>query len=148
MQKRLEQQQLQQQQHNINVNTNINTNTTNTSRKMASIKEGHQSVAISADTTLALVRNRRTYYSLNKDLPVSVARVEEIVKEALAHVPSSFNSQTNRVLALFGADHDRLWDITSDVLKAILPADRWPETGARIANFKVAGATVCLVKRV
>ncbi|KAK3308240.1 Nitroreductase-like protein [Chaetomium strumarium] len=95
-----------------------------------------------ADTFLELIKARRSVYPLNKDLPIATSRVQTIVAEALQHIPSSFNSQSNRAVVLFGAEHDRLWDITSDVLKAIVPADQWEATAQRMAMFKGAAGTV------
>lgn len=91
---------------------------------------------------IELIKTRRTYYALNKDLPVSKARVQEIVQEAVQHVPTSFNSQSNRAVVLFGADHDKLWDITTATLKAIVPAESWEGTAGRMAGFKAGAATV------
>lgn len=102
------------------------------------------STQISANAVLDLIKNRRTYYPLSKDLgSLTVERINEIVKEALQHVPSSFNSQSNRVVVLFGAEHDKLWDITSATLKAIVPEDAWASTEGRMAMFKGAAGTVC-----
>ncbi len=88
------------------------------------------------------IKNRRTYYPLSKDLTISAERVQEIVKEALLHVPSSFNSQTTRVVVLLGAEHEKLWDITTDVLRGIVPTNKWELTGNKMAMFKGAAGTV------
>ncbi|KAJ3159956.1 hypothetical protein HDU86_001220 [Geranomyces michiganensis] len=100
--------------------------------------------AINADQFLAAIKTRRTVYTLSKDTPpISDARIEEIVKTAMHHTPSSFNSQSNRAVVLFGANHDKLWNnIVLDVLKAIVPAEAFPATQARIAGFANAHATV------
>ncbi|KAI1254102.1 hypothetical protein MGN70_004498 [Eutypa lata] len=100
------------------------------------------STPINANTVLDLVKNRRTHYVLNKTLPISKERIQEIVKDALRHIPSSFNSQSNRVIVLFGADHDKLWDATGEILKAIVPADSWQHTADRLAGFKAGAATI------
>lgn len=97
---------------------------------------------LNADALLALIKSRRTFYPLNKELSITPARVQEIVREALQHVPSSFNSQSNRVVALFGAEHDRFWDMTTEVLKAIVPAENWESTAGRMAMFRGAAGTV------
>ncbi|KAI1390898.1 Nitroreductase [Hypoxylon trugodes] len=97
---------------------------------------------INSKSVLELIKERRTYYALSKDLAISKDRIQEIVKDAVLHVPSSFNSQTNRVLVLFGAEHDKLWDFTSEVLKAIVPEDSWQNTANRIALFKGGAGTV------
>lgn len=100
------------------------------------------STPINATSVLDLIKNRRTYYALNKELTISKDRIQEIVKEALQHVPSSFNGQSNRVLVLFGDEHDKFWEITSDILKAIVPADSWDGTAARIGGFKAGAASI------
>ena len=98
--------------------------------------------AISANSVLDLIKNRRTYYPLSKDLPISKERVSEIVKEAVLHTPSSFNAQSNRVVVLFGADHEKLWDIATEILKAIVPADAFQATADKMNMFKGAAGTV------
>ena len=100
---------------------------------------------MAATAFLDLVKARRTIYTINKDLPISKERVQEIVTEALQHVPSSFNSQSNRVVVLFGDDHDKFWDITSDALKAIVPAENWDTTATRISGFKGGAGSVSFV---
>lgn len=99
--------------------------------------------AINANAVLENITNRRSYYPLSKDLTITPAKIQEIVKEALQQVPSSFNSQSNRVLVLFGAEHEKLWDIAIEVLKAIVPADGWESTSAKLNMFKASGGTVC-----
>ncbi|KAI0898106.1 Nitroreductase [Annulohypoxylon nitens] len=95
-----------------------------------------------ATPILDLVKSRRTYYVLNKELPISKDRVQDIVKEALLHTPSSFNSQSNRIVVLFGAEHDKLWDIATGILKTIVPENAWEHTAQRMNGFKAAAGTV------
>ncbi|KAI0852348.1 Nitroreductase [Daldinia vernicosa] len=97
---------------------------------------------VKAESFLDLIKNRRTYYALNKELPISKERIQEIVKQSIFEVPSSFNSQSNRVVVLFGADHEKLWDITTEILKTIVPADAWEHTAQRMNGFKAGAGTV------
>jgi len=99
-------------------------------------------MATNANAFLELVKARRSIYALNKDLPITPARIQEIVTEALQHVPSSFNSQSNRVVVLFGAEHDKFWDITTETLKAIVPADKFGSTASRMAMFKAGAGSI------
>ena len=99
-------------------------------------------MSLSSAAYLDAIKVRRTVYALNKDLPVEAQRVQDIAAEALQHVPSSFNSQSNRLVVLLGAEHDRLWDITTETLRAIVPADKWEPTGKKMAMFKAAAGTV------
>ncbi|GAP84024.1 putative nitroreductase family protein [Rosellinia necatrix] len=85
---------------------------------------------------------RRSYYQLNKELPIPKDKVTSVVQQNLIQVPSSFNSQSNRVLVLFGAEHDKLWDLTSEVLKPLVPAEGWEATAKRNAGFKAGAGTV------
>ncbi|KAH8664169.1 Nitroreductase-like protein [Xylariales sp. PMI_506] len=109
--------------------TPTNTNTTTTT-KMA------------ATPFLELVKARRSYYPLGRDLPISTERIQEIVKEATLHVPSSFNAQPVRVVVLFGAEHEKLWDLTTEALKAIVPEDKFQPTADKMAMFKASAGSV------
>ena len=40
------------------------------------------------------LRHRRSYYALAPESPVEDAQIEEIVRFAIKHVPSAFNSQS------------------------------------------------------
>jgi predicted oxidoreductase (fatty acid repression mutant protein) len=96
-----------------------------------------------ADSLLELVKVRRSIYTLNKNLPVAASRIRHIVEQATLHTPSSFNSQTNRVLVLLGAHHDKFWnDILPGVLKAKLDAERFARAEGRLPIFAGAAGTV------
>lgn len=74
---------------------------------------------INAASFLELVKNRRTYYQLSASSPIPDSKITEIVSEALKHSPSSFNSQSTRVVVLLKEEHVKLWDIAKEALKAI-----------------------------
>jgi len=78
------------------------------------------------------VKARRSYYAISKEQVTTDKRIEEIVGEAVKHVPSSFNSQSARVTILLGAQHDRLWDITKAELKKIVPPQNFQATEDKI----------------
>jgi len=90
---------------------------------------------------LDAVKNRRSYYPLKKESPISNTRIQEIVNEVVLHVPSSFNAQSTRVVLLLGAEHEKLWDITHEVLEAIVPAEHFASTGQKLQMFKGAYGT-------
>lgn len=96
----------------------------------------------SAQQLIELAKNRRSYYPLSKDLAIPPEKIQEIVKALLQEVPSSFNSQSNRVVVLFGAEHEKLWDITTEVLKPIVPAEQWEGTAGKMGMFKGAAGSV------
>lgn len=85
---------------------------------------------------LAALKKRRTYYAIGSDRIVPDARIQEIVSDAILHTPSAFNSQSARVVLLFGAQHERLWDITKENLRKMVPAESFPQTEERINGFR------------
>lgn len=87
---------------------------------------------------------RRSIYALNKDLPVSAEQIDDIVKHAVKHTPSSFNSQSSRLVVLHGAEHEKLWELTKDALRAIVPAESFEPTESKLNMFKAAAGTVLL----
>ena len=89
------------------------------------------------------VKMRRTHYGLSKEMIVSEEKVIEIVKEAVTHTPSAFNSQTARVVVLFGGQSDRLWDIVKDELRKIVPAEAFKKTEEKIdGSFRSGYGTI------
>jgi uncharacterized protein len=85
---------------------------------------------------LDAIKNRRTYYSISKEINVSDEAITEIVNQAVKHAPSSFNSQSGRVVVLFGEQHNKLWDITKETLRKIVPAENFTDTEGKINSFR------------
>ncbi len=95
-----------------------------------------------SDAFLSSIKNRRTIYALDKQLPVSQEKIVELVKEAVSHSPSAFNSQSSRVVVLFGAEHEQFWNIAKDELKKIVPADAFATTETKLNSFAAGAGTV------
>ncbi len=86
---------------------------------------------------------RRSIYTLTDKSPVPDSRIISIVEQAVKHVPSSFNVQSTRALVLLKDEHKKLWDITSEVLKPIVPDEAaWAGTSAKLAAFRNAYGSV------
>lgn len=85
---------------------------------------------------------RRSIYALNKTLPISEQEVAKIIEHTVQHTPSAFNSQSTRVVVLFGAEHDKLWQETKEILRKIVPAEGFAATEQRINGFQAAAGTV------
>ncbi|WP_195430000.1 nitroreductase family protein [Clostridium sp. D46t1_190503_E9] len=88
------------------------------------------------------IKERRSIYSISKESPVSDERIKEVIEDAVKHVPSSFNSQSSRVVVLFGEKHDKLWDITMEALRKIVPEENFSSTEQKINSFKAGHGTV------
>ena len=87
-------------------------------------------------------RIRRSVYALDKNLPLPAEEVAAIVEHTVLHTPSSFNSQSTRVVALFGTEHEKLWQLTENALRQIVPADKFAPTAQKLAGFAAAAGTV------
>lgn len=94
-------------------------------------------------TLQQLAEKRRSIYALSNQLPVSNDEIVKLVEHAVLHTPSSFNSQSTRVVVLFGDDHNKLWQITEDALRGIVDnEEQFAATKQKIAGFKAGAGTV------
>lgn len=83
--------------------------------------------------------HRRSYYTIGGDSPVLDEEVVHVVREAVKHVPSAFNSQSTRLVLLLGNEHKKLWSIVKETLKKIVPADAFAATEAKIDGCFASG---------
>ncbi len=88
------------------------------------------------------IADRRTFYGISKETVVSDDRIKEIIEHAVKYTPSAFNSQSTRVVLLLGNEHDKLWDITKEALKKVVPAEQFSSTEDKINSFKNGYGTV------
>ncbi|WYP27091.1 nitroreductase family protein [Alkalihalobacillus sp. FSL W8-0930] len=88
------------------------------------------------------IADRRSYYAVSKEHVVEDERITEIVEHAVKYVPSAFNSQTTRVIVLLGENHDKFWELTTGVLKKIVPAENFAATQEKMDLFGNAYGTV------
>jgi uncharacterized protein len=88
------------------------------------------------------IQNRRTYYGISDKSPITDEAIEDIVKHAVTHVPSAFNSQSTRVVLLLGDQHKRLWSIVMETLRQIVPAAAFASTEAKVNGFAAGHGTV------
>ena len=92
---------------------------------------------MASDALLDAVKSRRTYYALSSESPIPDKKIHELVNQAITHVPSSFNSQSTRVLVLLNEEHKKLWgDIVIPIIKTVAPPDAWPASEKRLNGFK------------
>ena len=93
-------------------------------------------------TVQQMFAKRRTNYTLGKDVTLSqeeiTARIEAVVRE----VPSAFNMQSGRIIIAYGSAHDKIWQITKDTLRTVVPADAFANTEKKIDSFAAAYGTI------
>ncbi|HWR22438.1 MAG TPA: nitroreductase family protein [Feifaniaceae bacterium] len=85
------------------------------------------------------VKNRHSIYSLSNEEIVSRSRIRQLVADTLNYVPSSFNSQSARIVVLFGSEHRALWGITLDALKKVTPPEQFSSTEAKVKTCFASG---------
>ncbi|KAJ5715184.1 uncharacterized protein N7483_012365 [Penicillium malachiteum] len=99
-------------------------------------------------TLLELVKSRRTYYGLKAESPISDDTIEQIVQDSVLHVPSSFNTQTSRVVLLLKEEHQKVWDIAINAMEGLVAAGVLPKeafensTKPKLNAFRAAYGTV------
>jgi uncharacterized protein len=81
------------------------------------------------------VADRRSFYGINKETVISDERIKDVIEHAMKHTPSAFNSQSTRVILLLDKHHDKLWDITKEALRKIVPVDKFKSTEEKINSF-------------
>ena len=87
------------------------------------------------------IKARRSIYAIGKNLSVDQAKIEETIREAVKHSPSAFNSQTSRVVTLYGASHTKFWNIVRETLRKMVPADAFEGTNTKIDSFAAGFGT-------
>lgn len=91
---------------------------------------------------LDMLKNRRSIYSLGRNVSQSKEDLESLIKEIIRESPTAFNSQSTRAVILFGDAHEKVWDIVESSLRAIVPADNFASTEAKLNSFRAGFGTV------
>ena len=91
---------------------------------------------------LGHIKQRRTIYAVGKNVALTPEQIESVIKEAVNHSPSAFNSQTSRIVTLFGDSHLQFWNIVRETLRKIVPEAAFEGTNAKINSFAAGYGTV------
>lgn len=84
---------------------------------------------------LKSLEKRRTYYNINKELPVSIDEVVSTIEKATELVPDAFNMKSARVVVALEDKQDLLWDEIYDVFEGKVPREK-------IDSFKAGAGTI------
>lgn len=85
---------------------------------------------------------RRSVYALGNELPVEPQAIVNMAERVLLHTPSAFNSQSSRLVVLFGAEHQKLWDIAEKELRAAVGDGDFSGSKQKLDGFRAAAGTV------
>lgn len=88
------------------------------------------------------IEHRRSIYAIGRNATIPESRVQEIVRHAVTHVPSAFNSQSGRVVILFGKESNKFWQMVKDALRKIVPEEQYPKSEEKIDGFDAGWGTI------
>ncbi len=88
------------------------------------------------------IKQRRTIYAVGKNVTLDQDVIEQTIQEAVRFSPSAFNSQTSRIVTLYGESHHKFWNIVRENLRKIVPASAFANTDAKISSFEAGFGTV------
>ena len=91
---------------------------------------------------LDYIKQRRTIYAVGKNVALTPEQIESVIKEAVNHSPSAFNSQTSRIVTLFGESHLQFWNVVRETLRKIVPEAAFEGTNTKINSFAAGYGTV------
>lgn len=85
------------------------------------------------------VKARRSFYALSDERIVSEDTIEKIAADALKNLPSPYNSQSTRLVLLFGKQHQRFWELTLDTLRKVTKPERFVSTERKVRGSFASG---------
>jgi uncharacterized protein len=88
------------------------------------------------------IKDRRSIYNIGKESVISDDEIHSLIADAVRYTPTAFNSQSSRIIVLLGMQHDKLWDITKETLRPLVPADKFSATEQKIDGFRNGSGTV------
>lgn len=84
---------------------------------------------------------RRTIYNIGKNVKDPAQELDQVIRSAVRLSPSAFNSQSSRVVNLFGKAHQDFWNIVKETLRQMIPADSFQATNDKIDSFAAGFGT-------
>lgn len=94
------------------------------------------------ETVQQVFSDRRSIYALGSDLPVKPKEILNVIENVILHTPSAFNSQSSRIVVLFGEQHQQLWDITEAKVREAVGDGDFSASKQKIDGFRAAAGTV------
>lgn len=82
-----------------------------------------------------VLKKRRSYYNIKKELPVAEEEVIRLVEDFTELVPDAFNMKSSRVVVVMGEKQDQLWDKIDDTFGGRVPREK-------IDSFKSGAGTI------
>ena len=88
------------------------------------------------------LKKRRSIHVLGKKVHFSQAYLAELIQEAVRSCPSALNSQSSRIVVLFGDSHAKFWEIVKEVQRKIIAVHVFAGTEMKIDQYAAGFGTV------
>ncbi len=95
-----------------------------------------------SNALIEAIEKRRTQYALGKNITQEQEEITALIEQAVKLSPSAFNSQSSRVVVIFNQQSEKFWHIVMNELRAIVPADKFAPTEAKINGFAAGIGTI------
>lgn len=86
-----------------------------------------------------LLKKRRSRYKLEKEIGVSDECIVKLLQETVKQVPSTFNSQSTRLVLLLGDSHSRFWQIVLKSIAGITTPEAYEKSKQKIETAFAGG---------
>lgn len=90
------------------------------------------------------LEHRRSHYSLSAAMCATEEEIVAMIDRVMLATPSAFNSQSSRVVVLFGIHHICLWGIVKQALKERVTAEQFEISRHKIDSCFAAGCGTIL----
>lgn len=88
---------------------------------------------------LGMMEKRRSIYALNRNVKTPPEALVRLIQTVVKQTPSAFNSQSTRVVVLFGEHHQTFWELVKAALVQRVPEEDYPKTEAKIDRSFAGG---------
>lgn len=88
------------------------------------------------------LQSRRSIYAIGDSAMIPDETLSEMLIQILQATPSSYNSQSQRMVLLLGEKSHLLWKIVLEALQKIVPEKNFPRTLAKIKAFDAGHGTI------
>ena len=95
-------------------------------------------------TFLEAIEHRRSCYSLSAKNPVSESDIISAIDRIILSTPSAYNSQSTRLVVLFGRHHTQLWEIVKNALEEFVSPEAFTGVKEKIDSSFAAGCGTVL----
>lgn len=89
-----------------------------------------------------IFEHRRSIYNLGNSWILPQKDITNLIQHTVKYAPTAFNSQSARIVILYGKAYQKFWDITLTALSKINPPEKMDASIAKINSFKKGLGTI------